>query len=414
VKNKITQRPFGNVRRLPSGRFQARWQDPSDGHTHTAPGTFPTRDDAKLWLAGQRVDRAEGTWIDERISGQAFAVVADKWKAGLAGRRDSTRARDLGYFERYIAPRWSAVALDEIEPGDVADWYAQLSAGDPRARVAPGARDICQTYDPLAPATVGKAGQIFRKILELAVARRMLSSNPAEGIALPGNPEPFEMMVIDPFELDALAAAAPSAPKVRRGEYVWTPARWSAFVRTGCYCGLRVGELLALRAGDIDLERRIIHVRRTVVEVAGRRIVNQPKTKAGLRSVPFPRALKAELEGILEAVEHPGDLVFPNSQGDYVGLSSFRSRIWNPATERAGLAGFRIHDMRHTAISLWIAAGKDPKTIAAWAGHRSVVTVLDRYGHLYDHGPDPMGELDHMLEAARPRRRLATVTELRP
>jgi integrase len=87
-----------------------------------------------------------------------------------------------------------------------------------------------------------------------------------------------------------------------------------------------------------------------------------------------------------------------------MGLSSFRSRIWKPATERAGVAGLRIHDLRHTAVSLWIAAGHEPKEIAAWAGHRSVVTVYDRYGHLLNQDDaDPMGKLDALLIRRRPK-----------
>ena len=60
----------------------------------------------------------------------------------------------------------------------------------------------------------------------------------------------------------------------------------------------------------------------------------------------------------------------------------FRRRFWNPAVERAGLTPLRIHDLRHTAVSLWIAAQASPKEIATWGGHSSVATVLDRYGHL--------------------------------
>ena len=55
----------------------------------------------------------------------------------------------------------------------------------------------------------------------------------------------------------------------------------------------------------------------------------------------------------------------------------------NPATRAAGLEGLRIHDLRHTAVALWIAAGAGPKDVAARAGHTSVSFTLDRYGHLY-------------------------------
>jgi Phage integrase family len=62
---------------------------------------------------------------------------------------------------------------------------------------------------------------------------------------------------------------------------------------------------------------------------------------------------------------------------------AFRARIWRPATRNAGLDGLRIHDLRHTAVALWIAAGANPKEVAARAGHTSVSFTLDRYGHLY-------------------------------
>jgi hypothetical protein len=62
---------------------------------------------------------------------------------------------------------------------------------------------------------------------------------------------------------------------------------------------------------------------------------------------------------------------------------AFRARVWCPATRKADLGGLRIHDLRHTAVALWIAAGAGPKEVAARAGHTSVSFTLDRYGHLY-------------------------------
>ena len=76
-------------------------------------------------------------------------------------------------------------------------------------------------------------------------------------------------------------------------------------------------------------------------------------------------------------------------------MIAFRARIWRPATRNAGLDGLRIHDLRHTAVALWIAAGANPKEVAARAGHTSVSFTLDRYGHLYPESdaactPSPM------------------------
>jgi integrase len=58
-------------------------------------------------------------------------------------------------------------------------------------------------------------------------------------------------------------------------------------------------------------------------------------------------------------------------------------RFWVPATKAAGLQGLRIHDLRHAAVALWIAAGATPKEVAVRAGHTSVSFTLDRSGHLY-------------------------------
>jgi integrase len=79
----------------------------------------------------------------------------------------------------------------------------------------------------------------------------------------------------------------------------------------------------------------------------------------------------------------PADFVFTSPQGGPLRIAGFRYRIWRPATTAAGLEGLRIHDLRHTAVALWIAAGASPKEVAVRAGHSSVSFTLDRYGHLY-------------------------------
>jgi integrase len=75
--------------------------------------------------------------------------------------------------------------------------------------------------------------------------------------------------------------------------------------------------------------------------------------------------------------------------------------VWAPGVKPAGLEHLRPHDLRHTAVSLWIAAGASPKEIAARAGHTSVVTVLDRYGHLLPGHEEKVNDaLDEMARVA--------------
>ena len=79
----------------------------------------------------------------------------------------------------------------------------------------------------------------------------------------------------------------------------------------------------------------------------------------------------------------PHSLVFPGGDGGALRSNAWRARHWKPAVRAAGLVPLRPHDVRHTAVSLWIAVGASPNQIAAWAGHTSVAVVLDRYGHLF-------------------------------
>jgi integrase len=92
------------------------------------------------------------------------------------------------------------------------------------------------------------------------------------------------------------------------------------------------------------------------------------------------------VEALAEQLARPGsadDLVFVGPQGGTLRLAGFRHRIWRPATSAAKLDGLRIHDLRHTAVALWIAAGANSKEVAARAGHTSVSFTLDRYGRTH-------------------------------
>jgi integrase len=90
-----------------------------------------------------------------------------------------------------------------------------------------------------------------------------------------------------------------------------------------------------------------------------------------------------ELAAHLATPAPPDAFVFTAPKGGPLRVIAFRARMWRPATRTAGLDGLRIHDLRHTAVALWISAGANPKEVAARAGHTSVSFTLDRYGHLY-------------------------------
>jgi integrase len=107
-----------------------------------------------------------------------------------------------------------------------------------------------------------------------------------------------------------------------------------------------------------------------------------PKTRAGRRIVTLPRSVVKELAEHLGPVGEADAWVFTADKGGVLRPSNFRVKVWLPAVRAAGLAPLRPHDLRHTAVALWIAAGANPKEVSVRAGHTSVAFTLDRYGHL--------------------------------
>jgi integrase len=178
--------------------------------------------------------------------------------------------------------------------------------------------------------------------------------------------------------------------------------RYRTFVLLGGYGGLRLGEMLALRWGRVDLDRQRIHVKETLVDINGHQTFGPSNTGAAVRTVPIPRTVCDELK-LIEPEDRADDrLVFQSPDGLAVRAGLFRRRFWLPAVDAAGLAPLRIHDLRHTAVSLWIAEGTHPKQVAVVAGHTSVSVVLDRYGHLYPHQDDSLVDaLERRLTQAR-------------
>src|SRR6266511_256681 len=259
--------------------------------------------------------------------------------------RPSSRARDESYYRNHIAPCFGDLQLASIDHLTVREWIAELN-------------DL-----GLAPATVRKAHQVLSKMLRAAVDAGLIASSPCERQPL-SKLENHEMRFLAPVEAAELADAI--------------DRRYRSLVLVGAYGGLRAGELFGLRRDRVDLMTGRIDVAEIAVEVRGRHYFGPPKTQAGRRNVPLPRFVVDEL------TQHAGSLgpnqfVFPAPEGGPVRGSLFRRRYWLPAVEAAGVGPLRLHDLRHTAVAFWIAAGATPKEIAVRAGHSSVAVVLDRY-----------------------------------
>jgi integrase len=169
-------------------------------------------------------------------------------------------------------------------------------------------------------------------------------------------------------------------------------------VLLAAYGGLRIGELAGLRRDRVNLLRGTVDVAEIVVEVRGKLFVGPPKTRAGRRRIGLPQAVVEELATHMGPLGAADAHVFTSDRGGILRTSNFRAKVWLPAARAAGLAPLRPHDLRHTAVALWIAAGANPKEVSVRAGHTSVSFTLDRYGHLFEgHDLELRDRLDTML-----------------
>ena len=148
--------------------------------------------------------------------------------------------------------------------------------------------------------------------------------------------------------------------------------------------GARAGEQWAIRWRDIDLENNLVHIARRV-DVYGEE--GAPKSTAGVRTVPLSNQLSTKLKGLKlrSRYKEPGDLVFANESGGFIGHDNLIKRRFHPLFEKAPVPRFNWHALRHFAVSCWIEAGLPPKTVQTFAGHASLQVTMDRYGHLFPH-----------------------------
>jgi len=224
--------------------------------------------------------------------------------------------------------------------------------------------------------TVNKCLILLGSMFRYAVDNDWMVKNPAARVAKlkdnagTGN-EPIEDNILRPDEIKKLLEAFEVSDSQE--------GRFRVIIKTAILTGLRQGELLGLRWGDIDRNRKQIHVRRQYV--SGR--FSDLKTKHSRRSVDFPENLLIELdEWRIKCPHGPHDLVFPNGAGNPENHGNLLRRGFYPGLRRAGIKQVRFHDLRHTFASLLIATDQHPKYIQSQLGHSSIKITMDTYGHL--------------------------------
>lgn len=168
------------------------------------------------------------------------------------------------------------------------------------------------------------------------------------------------------------------------------------------YTGLRAGEVGGLRVQDVVAERGQLRLRQQVVRTHSKKFITDLKTEAARRTVPVPPSLIAELRAFYEEEPPAADgRIFGGPNGELWAHSAINAAV-KKAAARAGLPGVHSHMLRHTAVSLLIDDGANPKAIQAFVGHSNIQMTLGVYGHLFDYGGAALAEsMERRREAHR-------------
>ncbi|HUH03805.1 MAG TPA: site-specific integrase, partial [Kofleriaceae bacterium] len=331
----------------------------------------------------------------------------ERWLAEVAAVRLRPRSHEryAGIVRSYLVPVLGRLRLNDLTEQHIATLYAEMAK--PRRVTIAHARSTRTVDRALSPATRRYVHAVLHGALAQAVAWRLIERNPAAGASLPRASSP-EMRPLRPAEARRFLAAAEGHP---------LEALFVLAVTTG----MRQGELLALRWRDIDWSARRVAVRHTLVRLAGRWWLDDPKTASSQRAVDLTpptidllRAQRARNAERMLAVGHAltdDDLVFCDDAGQPLWGRHVTTRQLKPLLRNAGLPPIRFHDLRHTFATLQLAAGTNPKIVSEVLGHKEVAITLDRYSHaLPTLQAKAMARLDTVLGRA-PRRRLARGTD---
>lgn len=341
-------RSFGTVRRLPSGRWQARYPGP-DGRRRSAPYTFDTKTAAGRWLRLTEAEVTRGDWMDPEVGRVTLQDYAERWIRERPGLRPRTVELYRWLLGKHIAPYLGGMEVGRLTTALVRRWRAELLGAG------------------VSESMAAKSYRLLRAVLNTAaVEDRIIRDNPCR-VRGADRESPAERPTLTVAQVFALADAMPHP-------------RYRVLVLLTAFCSLRWGEVTALRRGDVGEDASWVRVSVAHTEVPGRGIVvGPPKSRAGVRTIVVPSAIRADLVAHLgERVDRAAAaLLFTGDQGRAIRRSNFAQRVkWTEMVTRLDMAGVHFHDLRH-AGNIWAAQTRvSTRDLMARMGHDDMRAAL--------------------------------------
>jgi integrase len=373
------RRRFGNVRRLPSGAWQARYPGP-DGLSRKAPTTFDTKRAAEQWLVETEAEMLRGEWLDPDAGKVPLGEYADRWV-----RERDLKARTREEYQRHlrlhVRPQ---LALNEITPQRIRTWRAAL------------------IENGVGQSTVAKTYRILHAIFATAVDDDLVRRNACR-IRGAGQDKAEERPTITLDQVFSIAWAI--------------QPRYRLLVLLATFAQLRFGELVALRRRHVNLATMELRVRKATAEMEdGTQVDDDPKSDAGKRPITLPAGLRADIELHLTRYAQPGPdgRLFIGPEGGVPRRRNF-NRIWRKALSGAGIPpemGLHLHDLRHTGSTWSAQSGATLKELMARIGHSSTRAAMIYQHATRDRDQAIAAALDVLIVESRSKADTASGTDL--
>ena len=300
-------------------------------------------------------------WSDPAAGDRPVGEWCTIWLDAQPARQPATLRKIRGVIAKQIAGTFGRRPLVSVRPSEVQAWAAELSRTQ-------------------SVATARHALSFLRRVFDYAVRDGAIQRNPAAGIRL------SKVQGNDPRPL--------THDELWRLAGVVDGARDRLLVLVAGYCGLRWGELAALRWSDVDLHNRTLRVVRAYSEEAPRGELSPVKNHQA-RTVPVPEIVSREFARY-KALQPQSELVFPSASGTPLRNRNWRRDVFDSAVEALGLE-ITPHNLRDTAASLAIQEGASVVAVARLLGHESAATTLNHYAGLF---PTDLDDIASRLDAA--------------
>ncbi|CAM3881607.1 Arm DNA-binding domain-containing protein [Rheinheimera salexigens] len=275
-----------------------------------------------------------------------FSTFSVEWLAENEGVWKTSYAENVkSIYDNYLLDYFGSQRLDEISRTDIIKFRATLTKPQ-----SSGKRISNDWINHIMT-------QLHRVMVE--AAKRFEFTNPYQDI----KPLKIDKPLINPLTLQEV-----------RIFLAGVRADFRNYYNVRFFTGLRTGEIDGLKWKYVDFDRRQIIVHETIVN--GR--LETPKNSGSYRAVHMSSVVYNALQA-QKLITRDNEYVFCNGNGNTLDHRNITKRVWRPTLELLGLQPRRAYETRHTAATLWLAAGENPEWIAKQLGHSSTKMLFERY-----------------------------------